>query len=264
VENLMLPVSVIIPTHNSAETIERAINSVLAQTVLPAEIVVVDDCSTDNTVELVRTISTPDTVVLKIVQLEANLGPSATRNAGWDVAGCEFVAFLDSDDSWHPMKLGVQTNWMINNPKIRFTGHLTGDAQGFVPPELPPIHEFQLKHFLIRNRVSTPTVMIRREVSSRFDPQLWFAEDYELWLRLLSGGESMVRIEIPLAQLHKADFGVSGLSSKLYPMYRGELKALSNLKSLRHLSTSTLTLVSIWMTFKFALRILRTQLRKFA
>ena len=59
----MLPVAVIIPTHNSADTIARATNSALAQTVLPAEIVVVDDCSTDNTVELVRTISTPDTVV---------------------------------------------------------------------------------------------------------------------------------------------------------------------------------------------------------
>ena len=263
-ENLMLPVSVIIPTHNSAETIERAVNSVLAQENLPTEIVVVDDCSTDNTIELVRTISIPDTVTLKIFQLDTNLGPSAARNAGWNIADCEFIAFLDSDDSWHPMKLRVQTSWMIKNPQIRFTGHLTGKLQRSVLPELPPIRRFRLTNFLIRNRVSTPTVMIRREVSSRFDPQLWFAEDYELWLRLLSGGERMARIELPLAQIHKADFGVSGLSSNLYPMFRGELRAISNLKSLGHISTVTLALVSMWMTFKFALRVLRTRLRKFA
>lgn len=260
----MLSVSVVIPTHNSSATIERAVNSVLAQDLLPTELVIVDDCSTDNTVELVRTIAIPDSIDVKVVRLDTNLGPSAARNEGWNVAGCEFIAFLDSDDSWHPMKLEVQTRWMINNPKVRFTGHLTGDTPGSDLPERTPIRWFRLTNFLFRNRVSTPTVMVRREVSSRFDPQLWFAEDYELWLRLLSGGESMARIELPLAQLHKADFGVSGLSSNLYPMYRGELRAISNLKSLGHISTVTLALVSMWMTFKFALRVLRTRLRKFA
>ncbi|NDE72185.1 MAG: glycosyltransferase family 2 protein, partial [Actinobacteria bacterium] len=99
----MLSVSVVIPTHNSSATIERAVNSVLAQDLLPTELVIVDDCSTDNTVELVRTIAIPDSIDVKVVRLDTNLGPSAARNAGWNVAGGEFIAFLDSDDSWQKM-----------------------------------------------------------------------------------------------------------------------------------------------------------------
>jgi glycosyltransferase involved in cell wall biosynthesis len=263
-ENLMLPVSVIIPTHNSAETIERAIESVLKQDMLPKEIIVVDDCSTDNTVELVRTISTPDTVELKLVRLDTNLGPSVARNAGWNVANCEFIAFLDSDDSWHPMKLRIQTGWMANNPEIQVTGHLIGDTQRVLLAKDLLIRTFRLRDFLIKNRISTPTVMIRRSVTSRFDPKLRFAEDYGLWLRLLATYEIVVRIETPLAQLHKAKFGESGLSSKIFRMYRGELTAVTDVWKKHHISLLTLTTTCSWLSLKFIVRVARTTIRKIA
>src|SRR4051812_1301977 len=96
-------VSVIIPTYNSAALLAQAIASVLAQSVLPAEIIVVDDGSTDATEQLVQCHGSR----VKYVR-QRNQGVSAARNRGVASASGEFIAFLDADDVWHPRKLELQ------------------------------------------------------------------------------------------------------------------------------------------------------------
>jgi hypothetical protein len=162
------------------------------------------------------------------------------------------------------MKLRIQTGWMANNPEIQVTGHLIGDTQRVLLAKDLLIRTFRLRDFLIKNRISTPTVMIRRSVTSRFDPKLRFAEDYGLWLRLLATYEIVVRIETPLAQLHKAKFGESGLSSKIFRMYRGELTAVTDVWKKHHISLLTLTTTCSWLSLKFIVRVARTTIRKIA
>jgi len=100
-------VSVIIPTHNRSELIERAIRSVLGQTFSNLECIVVDDCSNDDTVSIVESI---DDERLRLIELEENRGASAARNAGIKVASGDYIAFLDDDDEWFPEKLEKQLN----------------------------------------------------------------------------------------------------------------------------------------------------------
>lgn len=259
---MTLPVSVVIPAHNSQSTIERAILSVFAQTQQPHEVIVVDDCSTDSTCSIVRNISQTAPCHVRLIVLEKNVGPSQTRNSGWDAATQEFIAFLDSDDSWHPQKLEIQFTWMRSHPNFSITGHLTGLNDQPIHAESIDIRFFQLRHFLFRNRVSTPTVMVRRDIPERFNDSVWYAEDYDLWLRILSGKRQIVRLETPLTRLHKADFGESGLSSKLFAMYRGELSAMSNLNATGAITAPTRTVLIVWLTAKYLVRVLRTSVRR--
>lgn len=95
-------VSVIIPSYNRENTIVRAVNSVLNQTYKDIEVIVVDDCSKDRTLELLSSIKDER---LKFFKLEKNSGACVARNFGIEKANGEFIAFQDSDDEWLPEKL---------------------------------------------------------------------------------------------------------------------------------------------------------------
>ena len=107
-------VSVIIPTYNRGHLIKKAIKSVLNQTYKNLELIVVDDASTDNTEEIISTITNPNLIYIK---QSSNLGPSVARNKGIEIAKGELIAFLDSDDQWYPEKLEKQINLLMNSDK---------------------------------------------------------------------------------------------------------------------------------------------------
>ena len=106
-------ISIIIPTYNRAKTIERAVSSVLTQTIGEIECIVVDDCSTDNTQEIIRSID-DDRVVY--IRHERNKNASVARNTGIELAKGEYFAFQDSDDEWLPTKLEKQLALMESLP----------------------------------------------------------------------------------------------------------------------------------------------------
>lgn len=121
-------ISVLIPTFNSSRTIALTIQSVLEQTIAPNEIVVLDDGSTDDTVSILRSYGS----LIRVVQQE-NSGCATARNRLFALASGEMVAFLDSDDIWHPRYLEVQGEAFERNPKVGlfFTGHF--DFRGYDP-----------------------------------------------------------------------------------------------------------------------------------
>ena len=97
-------VTAIIPTFRSEKVVIRAIESVLSQSSPVDEIIVVDDASDDQTVQVVREFATNHPQIRLIVN-NRNLGPGQTRNAAWNIATSEYLAFLDADDTWHPKKI---------------------------------------------------------------------------------------------------------------------------------------------------------------
>lgn len=105
-------ISVIIPTYNREKTILRSVMSVLNQTYKNLELIVVDDCSTDNTKEVVSQIKDSR---FKYYCLERNSGACVARNYGIEKAAGEYIAFNDSDDQWHKDKLEKQLSFLINN-----------------------------------------------------------------------------------------------------------------------------------------------------
>lgn len=261
VANMTVSVSVVIPTHNSQATIERALTSVYSQTVAPTEIIVIDDCSSDETRKVVKDLSDLATIRTSLLELDQNLGPSYARNCGWDRATSEYVAFLDSDDSWHPQKLEIQYRWMTQHPEVIVSGHLTGHSTERYSSQNITVNAFTYGQFLVRNRVSTPTVMLKRTVPQRFNTESWYAEDYELWLDILSTTPTIARLELPLAALHKASFGGSGLSGKLTSMYLGEIQVVSQQRHKRRISLGGWLSIIAWITSKFLVRLVRVLLR---
>jgi succinoglycan biosynthesis protein ExoO len=100
----MMDFSVILPAYNVSGIIERAIRSAAAQTLPPREILVINDCSTDNTVEVVKVLAR-DIPSIRLLSTRANSGPSAARNIGLRAAKADWIALLDADDAWKPGRL---------------------------------------------------------------------------------------------------------------------------------------------------------------
>ena len=190
-------VSVIIPSYNRAGTIERAINSVLAQTWKSCEVIVVDSESTDGTAEILATYGEKIQVIRQKKE-----GPGAARNAGIKAAKGEIVSFLDSDDEWLPDKTERQVKLLeatkssevkccVCNARMEFlTGPLTSFAAADLDPErregiwINPA-EVLTTRFLLFNQV----VAVRRdalEQSGYFRQGIM--EDYDLALRLALTG----------------------------------------------------------------------------
>lgn len=257
-------VTVVIPTFNSAATIKRALDSVLAQTVLPSRLVVVDNASTDSTAQIVEKMAADSRCQMELVRQSRNTGPGAARNAGWDLVRTQLVAFLDSDDSWHPTKLERQLDIVRQHPDECLFGHTTTssttsdltDTFGTTPLiGSGRINYYSLRHFLIRNRVSTPTVMLRSELPFRFPTEHWYAEDYALWTAILAAGYRAVVHDLALTTLHKAPWGEAGLSAKLDDMHAGELIVLDGLRRSHAITTIEHVMFSKWMTLKFRRRL---------
>lgn len=257
-----LPVTVIVPAYNAAATLPRALASVFAQTCLPAEIVVVDDASLDRTWDALQEVcETHREQSVRAVRLERNAGAASARNAGWALASQGFVAFLDADDAWHPRKLELQYRWMTEHPQVVLCGHrceVAGDpgAVAELPARDIPARRFGLTSFLVANRLSTPTVMVRRELGERFAEQKRYSEDYLLWMQIVARHGPAGFIELPLALLFKARYGESGLSGDLWRSQMGEIDSFSRLR--REAAIGRLTWIGVvaWSWVKFARRAL--------
>ena len=188
------PVTVVVPYFNAADSIARALDSVVAQSMPPAEIVVVDDGSAAEDAErLRRLLDSGRYGPVRLIALGENRGPSAARNAGWDAAAQPFVAFLDADDSWHPEKLQRQLNLFHAHPKSSLIAHRgavqagSGRLDARLDAE-PTVWRVTPIRLILRNQFGTPAVMIRRSVPARFDERVRYAEDRDLWMRLLVSG----------------------------------------------------------------------------
>ncbi len=255
-------VTAIIPTFHSEKVVIRAIESVLSQSSPIDEIIIVDDASDDRTVQVVRdfAIGYPQ---IRLIVNNKNLGPGQSRNAAWNSATTEYLAFLDADDTWHPNKIELQREWFKANQSeiICGTQHCIID-QDKIHSGGEKVSLFTLNDLLWRNRFTTPSVMLRRDISLRFDPKLRLSEDYLLWMEIAGDFGRVNRINRPLTILHKPEFGAHGLSGKIRAMYFGEMKALTILNQKGHIGLGVLIRSYVWSTLKLARRLPLALFRK--
>lgn len=179
-------VSVIVPTYNRAHLLPRALDSVLDQTHANLELIVVDDGSTDDTPEILAAYGDRIRVIC-----QANSGVSAARNAGIRASRGEFVALLDSDDTWTPDKITCQINFFKANPKalICQTQEIWIRNGRRVNPMKK--HEKPSGDIFIPSLglclVSPSAVMMRKSlfgIKGMFNEDFPVCEDYDLWLRV--------------------------------------------------------------------------------
>ena len=186
-------VSIIIPTYNRANVLARSIYSVLNQTYNEIEVIVVDDSSTDSTIEIITGINDPR---LKLIRLPINSGPSAARNAGIKASTGEYIAFQDSDDEWFEEKLEKQMHYLghaiTNDNRVaacysRYLQTFKGKKQVFPPGQSADLSGSIYESLLYKNKISPTTLLIRKKALDDvgyFDETLNKLEDWDLALRI--------------------------------------------------------------------------------
>jgi glycosyltransferase involved in cell wall biosynthesis len=260
------PVSVVIPCYRCSTTIGRAVESVFQQEMRPNELILVDDASGDATLSVLSDIQSQFPAGwIRVISLPRNGGPSTARNAGWEAAQEPFVAFLDADDSWHPQKIKIQLTLMLANPSVALTAHryvIESDHQStrMVTTDSPP-RRLSFKRMLVSNPISTPTVMLRRELSMRFQEGKRYAEDYLLWLQIACRHDCWF-IDAPLATLYKAPFGLSGLSANMWEMEKGVFSTFLALYREQQISLMLFAGLIPFSFLKFIRRILLVSLKR--
>ncbi len=194
-------VSVVMPVFNVETFVADCIDSVLAQSFADFELIIVNDCSTDNSLQICQRFDDPR---LRIVNHEVNRGLAGARNTGIAHASGDFIAFIDSDDMWHRQKLEFHVFHLSSHPHVGLSfsrsefmeanGELTGYYQ------MPRLTDISSAEILCRNPVGNGSApVIRREVLEQisyqddffgeyetfyFDARLRRSEDIECWVRI--------------------------------------------------------------------------------
>lgn len=265
----MAPVTVVIPCYCCSTTIGRALASVSNQTVLPREVILVEDASPDagKTRQALSDLVSEyaGLLAVKIIHLNENSGAAGARNAGWAAASQSYIAFLDADDSWHPRKLEIQYEWMRSHPEYYLTGHerpLMGKEASFALPSgalnVGPITKVAA---LLSNPFPTSSVMLRRDVPARFKHGKRHIEDYLLWLQIILSGMPCAFMKLPLASTYKADYGAGGLSGDLWKMEKGELDTYWQIYRSELIGSPALTVLVVHSFMKYMRRVVIVMMR---
>ena len=201
-------VSVVIPVYNAEKYIIKALDSVLVQDV-PCEIILVDDCGSDRSIEKAGShLESLGFADYRIVTSGKNEGPGGARNLGVRNSQCEYIAFLDSDDVWAPLKLRKQLEVMESRSCLLCcTGRSIIDSEGNEAGAYIGVGEsIDLKSILKTNSINLSSVLIRREtaLAHPFPTAKDIHEDYVCWLGILKNGGSAAGIDEPLLLYRKS------------------------------------------------------------
>ena len=181
-------VSIVMPTYNAVKYIQGAVESVLRQTYTDWELLIVDDGSTDGTEQMIQNLIKMDERV-KLVKNRENIGVAETRNRGVELAKGEWIAFLDSDDIWHPNKLQEQLElYQRNGMPFIFTGSGFMDESGkLLNYELSVPQIIGYRELLKQNVISCSSVLIKKELAKKYpmEHSEKMHEDFAVWLSIL-------------------------------------------------------------------------------
>lgn len=206
-------VSVVMAAYRGAALIGETIDSLLAQTFGDWELVVVDDCSPDETCEVIRSYADPR---IRLIAAERNVGPVRTRNRAFALARGRYVAGLDQDDLCHPARLGAQVAYLDAHADTVLVATAATELRDgrVVASQLPPTTVPALVEWLLhlQNPLVWSSVMFRAEAAREWPemtrPELLYAEDFDLYHRLAQVGR-IARIDIELLTYRSHAAGAS-------------------------------------------------------
>lgn len=242
-----IEVSIITPVYNSSEFIAACIKSVLKQTFINWEMILVDDLSTDNSIDIIQSF---DDDRLKLIPLKVNSGPAIARNKAIELAQGKYIAFLDSDDLWLPEKLEKQLAFMKqNNFAITHTAYETIDALGNKQNKvIKAPKEITYNNLLNYNYIGCLTGMYNTDLCGKvYMPNIAKRQDYGLWLTLLKQGHKAYFLEDVLA-LYRT--GRTSLSSNKWETAKYNWQLLRDNEKLSFAKASWHFLVYTFLGFK--------------
>lgn len=210
-------VSIIMPAWNSEKYIKEAIKSVQDQTYLNWELIVVDDCSSDRTVEIVNEISEKD-IRVKIFKQKVNGGAAKARNRSLEETSGRFIAYLDADDKWKPNKIEKQVQFMkLHKCGFSCTSYEVINNEGkSLDKEVHMLPVVDYVGFLTNNLLQTVGIMVDTDlVDKRYllMPDIRRRQDAATWLQILKAGYKCYGISDVLAEYRRTENSLS--SNKL-------------------------------------------------
>lgn len=233
-------VSIITPLYNSSLFLDKTINSIISQSYCYWELIIVDDCSQDNSIEIALDFSSKD-IRIKVIQMEKNSGAAAARNTAIKAANGRFIAFLDSDDLWHPHKLEKQINFMLkNNYAFSYTAYEKINEEGKVIGYVGAPMRLNYKQLLMTNEIGCLTAIYDTEILGKvYMPTETKREDYATWLSILKKIDYAYGMPESLGQYRVYANQSSAKKSKMakenWNLYRN-IENLSFIKSIYYFS----------------------------
>jgi len=221
-------ISVVIPTLNRINTLQRALDSVINQTYKPAEIIVVDNGSSDGTLKFLRE-QYPKITILT----ENKIGVSSARNKGIKKSINQWIALLDSDDAWHPRKLEIQTN-MLDSALKEYNLIHTDEVWFRNNKHINQMKKHKKQGGYIFERclslccISPSSVLFKKNILDKvglFDESLPVCEDYDMWLKICSSEEVLFAQD---KLTYKYGGHKDQLSKSYWGMDRFRIKSIEN------------------------------------
>jgi teichuronic acid biosynthesis glycosyltransferase TuaG len=209
-------ISIITPSYNSSKFIPDTLNSVLAQTYQNWEMIIVDDVSNDNSIEVIEEYLKKDSRI-KLVQLKNNSGAAVARNTAINAAEGRFIAFLDSDDLWMPTKLEKQLNFMIkNNYDFTYTHYDLIDEENIKYGKTFKAQKEVSYHDLLKTcSIGCLTVIYdTKKIGKVYMPLIRRRQDYGLWLKILKTTPKAYCLEESLAVYRRRQNSISSNKKK--------------------------------------------------
>ena len=222
-------ISVVIPTLNRINTLQRALDSVINQTYKPAEIIVVDNGSSDGTLKFLRE-QYPKITILT----ENKIGVSSARNKGIKKSINQWIALLDSDDAWHPRKLEIQTS-MLDSALKEYNLIHTDEVWFRNNKHINQMKKHKKQGCYIFERclslccISPSSVLFKKNILDKvglFDESLPVCEDYDMWLKICSSEEVLFAQD---KLTYKYGGHKDQLSKSYWGMDRFRIKSIENI-----------------------------------
>lgn len=250
----MISFSVIIPAHNAEKTIRKCLLSVFSQDLIPKELIIVNDNSTDATKNVVVEMINENLLPIKCIFIEntLNLGPGESRNLALNKANGDFVCFLDADDYFYKNKLSVLSE------QIKKLDYIVEILAHPINKRLKKsIGRINIFSSIISNGIETTSAVCMRNRKEYRFPNKRYCEDAYLWLTIMSKHASCYLLNEYLAGSDsKRDFK-KGLSSKIFSMYINTLDNYASLYKNKMINVSCFILFSCISTLKFLVRVFR-------
>ena len=247
-------ISVITPAYNAAKFIGETIDSVIEQTYLNWEMIIVDDCSTDETVTIVKQYAKTDPRI-RLIQLEENSGSAIARNTAMDHAKGDYIAFLDSDDLWYPDKLAKQLKFMqANNIAFSFTKYIRMREDGTLTGAVTKApHTVEYEQLMKHCVIGCLTVMLdRRKIGHLRMVNIRTRQDYVYWLHITKRGIPAYGLPEVLAKYRLVEGSISSnkwkAAKKNWYVYR-HIEKQSLLRSIWYFTNYAI--ISVFNTLKY-------------
>lgn len=192
-------VSIIVPTYNVGKYITETLDCVLAQTYQNWELEITDDCSSDETVNIIEEYAKKDSRI-HLWRVQKNGGAGAARNNSIAKARGRFIAFLDSDDWWYPTKLEKQISFMLeNNHEFTFTAFEYGDKDLNITGVSHKPRYISKTRMKLGNNIGTPgAIYDTKNIGKIYMPDMRKSEDWGLWIKIANKTNGAYSINEPL------------------------------------------------------------------